>query len=406
MKQLDSKYTFPTIDLLNSTNRIQTEDKTEVEELKERIIRILDNFNIEITSIEAKIYHNIIFYEITPQKYTSYSIVREYENDIALTIAEKGVRIISPIPGKLALGIEVPRVNQQPISIKEAFENSMFQEADMDLPIVIGETVSNEMCIKDLTKVPHILISGTSDAYISNCIEVIIMSLLYKKHPDELNLVIIDTTRTEFIKYASIGKLHFANSPYSNESIINDIPTAERVLNALCIEMDNRYKLLYENRSRSIKDYNQKVKNGILEKTELMPYIVTIIYDYSDLVMTAGEDVELVVCRLAQIARAVGIHVIVATDRTTPNIINDNLKANFPLRIAFQVPDKNRSIVILEQSGAEYLNNDGDILLFNNNSLTRVKCPTVIQQEIENVVSFISNQNYLFSPTSLAELIE
>ena len=211
MKQLDSKYTFPTIDLLNSTNRIQTEDKTEVEELKERIIRILDNFNIEITSIEAKIYHNIIFYEITPQKYTSYSIVREYENDIALTIAEKGVRIISPIPGKLALGIEVPRVNQQPISIKEAFENSMFQEADMDLPIVIGETVSNEMCIRDLTKVPHILISGTSDAYISNCIEVIIMSLLYKKHPDELNLVIIDTTRTEFIKYASIGKTYLIN---------------------------------------------------------------------------------------------------------------------------------------------------------------------------------------------------
>ncbi len=406
MKQLDSKYTFPTIDLFNSTNRIHTEDKTEVEELKDRIARILDNFNIRVASIEAKIYRNIIFYEITPKKYTSFSIVREYENDIALTIAEKGVRIISPIPGKLALGIEVPRTNQQPISIKEVFENSMFQETDMDLPIVIGETVSNEMCIKDLTKVPHILISGTSDAYISNCLEVIIMSLLYKKHPGELNLVIIDTTRTEFIKYASIGKQHFANSPYSNESIINDVPTAVKVLNALNIEMDNRYKLLYENRSRSIKDYNQKVKNGILENAELMPYIVTIIYDYSDLVMTAGEDVELVVSRLAQLARAVGIHIIIATDRTSPNIITDYLKANFPLRIAFKVSDKNKSIIILEQSGAEYLNNEGDMLLFNKNSLTRVKCPIVIQQDIENVISFIASQKYLFSPTSIAKLIE
>lgn len=389
-------YRFPKLDLLNpyDDNRpdINMEEQTDN---KNRIIEVLRSFGIEINSIKATVGPTITLYEITPAEGVRISKIRNLENDIALNLAALGIRIIAPIPGKGTIGIEVPNKQAQIVPMKSILASKKFQETTMELPIALGKTITNEVFMVDLAKAPHMLVAGATGMGKSVGLNVIVTSLLYKKHPAELKFVIIDPKKVEFSIYSPIENHYLAKLPDSAEPIITDVSQVVNTLNSLCKEMDTRYDLLKKAGCRNIKEYNAKfIKRELNPENghHFMPYIVIIIDEFGDLIMTANKEVELPICRIAQLARAVGIHAIIATQRPTTNIITGTIKANFPARIAFRVAAMIDSRTILDRSGAQQLIGKGDLLYLQGNEPTRVQCAFVDTPEVERIVEHISHQ--------------
>ena len=393
-----SYYEFPTIDLLNSYDSAAVSDHVKREELtlnKERIERALKSFGIEISKIFATIGPTVTLYEIVPVEGVRISKIKNLEDDIALSLAALGIRIIAPIPGKGTIGIEVPNSNPDIVPMRAILSSDKFNNAKFDLPIGLGKTISNEPFVADLTKMPHLLMAGATGQGKSVGLNAVMTSLLYKKHPAELKFILVDPKKVELTLYSLIEKYYLAKLPDAEDAIITDTKKVVRTLNSLCIEMDNRYDLLKQAQVRNIKEYNAKFCDRKLLPTKghrYLPYIVLIIDEFADLIMTAGREVETPIARLAQLARAIGIHLIIATQRPSVNIITGIIKANFPARLAFRVTSKIDSRTILDMQGAEQLIGRGDMLLSNGSELTRIQCAFVDTPEVENVCRFISEQ--------------
>ena len=389
-------YKFPTLDLLN-----QYEDNgpnIDIEEQnanKDRIIKVLRSFGIEISSIKASVGPTITLYEITPAEGVRISKIRNLEDDIALSLSALGIRIIAPIPGKGTIGIEVPNANPRIVPMQSILNSKKFQETTMELPIALGKTITNEVFMVDLAKAPHMLVAGATGQGKSVGLNAIVTSLLYKKHPAELKFVIVDPKKVEFSVYTPIERHFLAKLPDGEDAIITDVSKVVQTLNSLCIEMDTRYDLLRKAGCRNIKEYNAKFISRQLNPEKghrFMPYIVIIIDEFGDLIMTAGKEVELPICRIAQLARAVGIHAIIATQRPTTNIITGTIKANFPARVAFRVAAMMDSRTILDRSGAQQLIGKGDMLYLQGNDPVRVQCAFVDTPEVERIANYISKQ--------------
>ncbi len=362
-----SKYVLPNIELLNDYSADKVEiDRAELEANKDQIIETLLNYKIEITKIRATIGPTVTLYEIVPAPGVRISRIKNLEDDIALSLAALGIRIIAPIPGKGTIGIEVPNKKKQIVSLRETVQSEKFLNAKMDLPIALGKTISNEVFVADLAKMPHLLIAGATGQGKSVGINAVIMSLLYKKHPSQLKLILIDPKKVELFPYSRLIKHYLACLPGEEEAIITETKKVVYTLNSLCIEMDQRYDLLKKGSSRNIREYNEKFVNRHLNPNNghrFLPFIVLVVDEFADLIMTAGKEVELPIARLAQLARAVGIHLIIATQRPSVNIITGVIKANFPARLAFKVTSKVDSRTILDIGGAEQLIGRGDMLL-------------------------------------------
>lgn len=389
-------YKFPTLDLLNSYGDHEpTIDMEEQNANKNRIIQVLRSFGIEISSIKASVGPTITLYEITPAEGVRISKIRNLEDDIALSLSALGIRIIAPIPGKGTIGIEVPNANPRIVPMSSILASKKFQETTFDLPVALGKTITNEVFMVDLTKAPHMLVAGATGQGKSVGLNAIVTSLLYKKHPSELKFVIIDPKKVEFAIYAPIEKHFLAKLPDASDAIITDVSKVVQTLNSLCVEMDTRYDLLRKAGCRNIKEYNAKFINRQLNPKNghrFMPYIVIIIDEFGDLIMTAGKEVELPICRIAQLARAVGIHAIIATQRPTTNIITGTIKANFPARVAFRVASMMDSRTILDRPGAQQLIGKGDMLYLQGNDPVRVQCAFVDTPEVEKIAAYISRQ--------------
>lgn len=389
-------YKFPTLDLLNSYGDHEpTIDMEEQNANKNRIIQVLRSFGIEISSIKASVGPTITLYEITPAEGVRISKIRNLEDDIALSLSAMGIRIIAPIPGKGTIGIEVPNANPRIVPMSSILASKKFQETTFDLPVALGKTITNEVFMVDLTKAPHMLVAGATGQGKSVGLNAIVTSLLYKKHPSELKFVIIDPKKVEFAIYAPIEKHFLAKLPDASDAIITDVSKVVQTLNSLCVEMDTRYDLLRKAGCRNIKEYNAKFINRQLNPENghrFMPYIVIIIDEFGDLIMTAGKEVELPICRIAQLARAVGIHAIIATQRPTTNIITGTIKANFPARVAFRVASMMDSRTILDRPGAQQLIGKGDMLYLQGNDPVRVQCAFVDTPEVEKIAAYISRQ--------------
>lgn len=389
-------YKFPTLDLLNSYGDHEpTIDMKEQNANKNRIIQVLRSFGIEISSIKASVGPTITLYEITPAEGVRISKIRNLEDDIALSLSALGIRIIAPIPGKGTIGIEVPNANPRIVPMSSILASKKFQETTFDLPVALGKTITNEVFMVDLTKAPHMLVAGATGQGKSVGLNAIVTSLLYKKHPSELKFVIIDPKKVEFAIYAPIEKHFLAKLPDASDAIITDVSKVVQTLNSLCVEMDTRYDLLRKAGCRNIKEYNAKFINRQLNPENghrFMPYIVIIIDEFGDLIMTAGKEVELPICRIAQLARAVGIHAIIATQRPTTNIITGTIKANFPARVAFRVASMMDSRTILDRPGAQQLIGKGDMLYLQGNDPVRVQCAFVDTPEVEKIAAYISRQ--------------
>lgn len=389
-------YKFPTLDLLNSHGDHEpTIDMEEQNANKNRIIQVLRSFGIEISSIKASVGPTITLYEITPAEGVRISKIRNLEDDIALSLSALGIRIIAPIPGKGTIGIEVPNANPRIVPMSSILASKKFQETTFDLPVALGKTITNEVFMVDLTKAPHMLVAGATGQGKSVGLNAIVTSLLYKKHPSELKFVIIDPKKVEFAIYAPIEKHFLAKLPDASDAIITDVSKVVQTLNSLCVEMDTRYDLLRKAGCRNIKEYNAKFINRQLNPENghrFMPYIVIIIDEFGDLIMTAGKEVELPICRIAQLARAVGIHAIIATQRPTTNIITGTIKANFPARVAFRVASMMDSRTILDRPGAQQLIGKGDMLYLQGNDPVRVQCAFVDTPEVEKIAAYISRQ--------------
>ena len=389
-------YKFPTLDLLNSYGDHEpTIDMEEQNANKNRIIQVLRSFGIEISSIKASVGPTITLYEITPAEGVRISKIRNLEDDIALSLSALGIRIIAPIPGKGTIGIEVPNANPRIVPMSSILASKKFQETTFDLPVALGKTITNEVFMVDLTKAPHMLVAGATGQGKSVGLNAIVTSLLYKKHPSELKFVIIDPKKVEFAIYAPIEKHFLAKLPDASDAIITDVSKVVQTLNSLCVEMDTRYDLLRRAGCRNIKEYNAKFINRQLNPENghrFMPYIVIIIDEFGDLIMTAGKEVELPICRIAQLARAVGIHAIIATQRPTTNIITGTIKANFPARVAFRVASMMDSRTILDRPGAQQLIGKGDMLYLQGNDPVRVQCAFVDTPEVEKIAAYISRQ--------------
>lgn len=389
-------YKFPTLDLLNSYGDHEpTIDMEEQNANKNRIIQVLRSFGIEISSIKASVGPTITLYEITPAEGVRISKIRNLEDDIALSLSALGIRIIAPIPGKGTIGIEVPNANPRIVPMSSILASKKFQETTFDLPVALGKTITNEVFMVDLTKAPHMLVAGATGQGKSVGLNAIVTSLLYKKHPSELKFVIIDPKKVEFAIYAPIEKHFLAKLPDASDAIITDVSKVVQTLNSLCVEMDTRYDLLRKAGCRNIKEYNAKFINRQLNPENghrFMPYIVIIIDEFGDLIMTAGKEVELPICRIAQLARAVGIHAIIATQRPTTNIITGTIKANFPARVAFRVASMMDSRTILDRPGAQQLIGKGDMLYLQGNDPVRVQCAFVDTPEVEKIAAYISRQ--------------
>lgn len=408
-KEPFTRYKYPTLSLLKKYDN-DGKPQVDMDEIKAnnaRIVEVLNSFGVAIREIKATVGPTITLYEITPAEGVRISKIRNLEDDIALSLSALGIRIIAPIPGKGTIGIEVPNKKANIVSMESILNSKKFQETTMDLPLAIGKTITNEVYMVDLAKIPHLLVAGATGQGKSVGLNTIITSLLYKKHPNELKIVLVDPKKVEFSVYAPIAD-HFMATVAGNEDepIITDVTKVVNTLNSLTTLMDARYDLLKIAGARNIKEYNQKLVNHQLDLTkghEYMPYIVVIIDEYGDLIMTAGKEIELPITRIAQLARAVGIHMIIATQRPTANIITGSIKANFPGRMAFKVSSMTDSRTILDQSGANQLIGRGDMLILDGNQPVRVQCAFVDTPEIEVVNKYIAEQPGPQAPLELPE---
>ena len=389
-------YKYPTLSLLETHGSEKiVQDANELENNKNQIIATLRNYSIEIQKIIATVGPTVTLYEIVPAAGVRISRIKNLEDDIALSLAALGIRIIAPIPGKGTIGIEVPNVKKTIVSMKTLLSSEKFQVNNHSLPIAIGKKIDNDNYIVDLTSMPHLLMAGATGQGKSVGVNAILVSLLYKKHPSQLKLVLIDPKKVELSIYRHIEKHFLAKLPGEEDAIITDTKKVVHTLNALCIEMDNRYDLLKEAGARNIKEYNEKfIKRRLNPQKghQYLPFIVLVIDEFADLIMTAGKEIEMPISRLAQLARAVGIHLIIATQRPSVNIITGTIKANFPSRIAFKVTSKIDSRTILDTGGAEQLIGKGDMLISHHGEITRLQCPFVDTPEVEEIVDYISNQ--------------
>ncbi|WP_282078899.1 FtsK/SpoIIIE family DNA translocase [Aquimarina algiphila] len=391
-------YKFPGINLLKDyttkTGGI-TIDQGELEENKNRIVETLKNYKIEIAQIKATVGPTVTLYEIVPEAGIRISKIKNLEDDIALSLAALGIRIIAPIPGKGTIGIEVPNKNSTIVSMRSAIASSKFQNAEMELPLSLGKTISNETFVVDLAKMPHLLMAGATGQGKSVGLNAILTSLLYKKHPAEVKFVLVDPKKVELTLFNKIERHYLAKLPDTEEAIITDNTKVINTLNSLCIEMDTRYDLLKNAMVRNIKEYNAKFKARKLNPENghrFLPYIVLVVDEFADLIMTAGKEVETPIARLAQLARAIGIHLIIATQRPSVNVITGMIKANFPARIAFRVTSKIDSRTILDTGGADQLIGRGDMLFTQGNDLIRIQCAFVDTPEVERITEYIGSQ--------------
>lgn len=390
-------YKFPPADLLREGVERISVDANEQMENKEKIKKTLLDFGISITSIEATVGPTVTLYEIVPDRGVKINRIRNLVDDIALSLAATGVRIIAPIPGKGTVGIEVANKDAQTVSMRTVIKSRKYQESKYKLPIAIGSTISNEVYIADLAKMPHLLVAGATGQGKSVGLNAIIASLLYRKTPDELKFVMIDPKMVEFSLYAKIEAHYLAKIPDATDAIITDMDKVVATLSSLCVEMDNRYQLLKAAHTRNIEEYNEKIKEKRLNPLEghrFLPYIVVVVDEFSDLIMTAGKEVEIPIARLAQKARAVGMHVIIATQRPSTNVITGIIKANFPARIAFKVSSGVDSKTILDTPGAQQLIGRGDMLISNNAPMVRVQCAFIDTPEVEAICDYIERQPY------------
>jgi len=402
-------YHYPTLDLLKKyeSDGKPFIDMNEQNANKNRIVDVLRNFGVEISSIKATVGPTITLYEITPAPGVRISKIRNLEDDIALSLSALGIRIIAPIPGKGTIGIEVPNAKPATVSMESILNSKKFQETSMELPCAVGKTITNEVFMFDLAKAPHLLVAGATGQGKSVGLNAIITSLLYKKHPAELKIVLVDPKKVEFSIYSSIEKHFLAKVPDEDaDPIITDVTKVVRTLNSLCKEMDTRYDLLKMAQARNIKEYNKKFIDRQLNPEhghKFMPYIVVVIDEFGDLIMTAGKEVELPIARIAQLARAVGIHMIIATQRPTTNIITGTIKANFPSRIAFKVSAMIDSRTILDRPGAQQLVGRGDMLYLAGGEPIRVQCAFVDTPEVERINQFVAQQQGYLSAFELPE---
>ena len=404
-----SNYKFPTIDLLKEYTSIGiTINQEELEENKNRIVETLKNYKIDIAQIKATVGPSVTLYEIVPEAGIRISKIKSLEDDIALSLAALGIRIIAPIPGKGTIGIEVPNKNPTMVPMRSVIGSAKFQEAEMELPIALGKTISNETFVVDLAKMPHLLMAGATGQGKSVGLNAVLTSLLYKKHPAEVKFVLVDPKKVELTLFNKIERHYLAKLPDDSDAIITDNTKVIHTLNSLCIEMDNRYSLLKDAMVRNIKEYNDKFKARKLNPENghrFLPYIVLVVDEFADLIMTAGKEVETPIARLAQLARAIGIHLIIATQRPSVNVITGLIKANFPARIAFRVTSKIDSRTILDTQGADQLIGRGDLLYSNGNDLVRVQCAFVDTPEVERIVDYIGSQKAYASAYLLPEYV-
>jgi len=390
-----SNFKFPTLDMLKDYHESIAVNSEELQQNKDKIVETLKNYNIGISHIKATVGPTVTLYEIIPQAGIRISKIKNLEDDIALSLSALGIRIIAPIPGKGTIGIEVPNKNPSIVSIRSVISSAKFQNSEMELPIAFGKTISNETFVVDLTKMPHLLMAGATGQGKSVGLNAVLTSLLYKKHPAEVKFVLVDPKKVELTLYNKIERHYLAKLPDTEEAIITDITKVVNTLNSLCIEMDDRYDLLKNAYVRTIKEYNKKFKDRKLNPENghrFLPYIVLVIDEFADLIMTAGKEIETPIARLAQLARAIGIHLIVATQRPSVNVITGIIKANFPSRIAFRVTSKIDSRTILDGPGADQLIGKGDMLYSGRSEVIRLQCAFVDTPEIEKITGFIGAQ--------------
>jgi S-DNA-T family DNA segregation ATPase FtsK/SpoIIIE len=405
-----SKYRFPHHDLLKDYGESSiTIDQEELEQNKNKIVDTLKNYNIGIAKIKATVGPTVTLYEIVPEAGIRISKIKNLEDDIALSLSALGIRIIAPIPGKGTIGIEVPNQKPSVVSMRSVISSSKFHKAEMELPIALGKNISNETFVVDLTKMPHLLMAGATGQGKSVGLNAVLTSLLFKKHPAEIKFVLVDPKKVELNIYSKIERHYLAKLPDTKEAIITDNTKVIHTLNSLCIEMDNRYELLKNGMCRNLKEYNQKYRERKLNPEEghsFLPYIVLVVDEFADLIMTAGKEVETPIARLAQLARAVGIHLIIATQRPSVNVITGIIKANFPARIAFRVTSKIDSRTILDSGGADQLIGRGDMLYTQGNELTRIQCAFVDTPEVQKISDYIGAQMGYDSAYILPEYVE
>ena len=391
-----SKFKMPNIELLKDYGESGiTINQEELEANKNKIVETLNNYNIGISNIKATIGPTVTLYEIVPDAGIRISKIKNLEDDIALSLAALGIRIIAPIPGKGTIGIEVPNQKPSIVSMRSVIASTKFQNAEMELPVALGKTISNETFVVDLAKMPHLLMAGATGQGKSVGLNAVLSSLLYKKHPAEVKFVLVDPKKVELNIYSKIERHYLAKLPDAEEAIITDNTKVINTLNSLCIEMDNRYELLKNAMCRNLKEYNKKFKERKLNPTEghsYLPYIILVVDEFADLIMTAGKEVETPIARLAQLARAIGIHLIIATQRPSVNVITGIIKANFPARVAFRVTSKIDSRTILDSGGADQLIGRGDMLYTQGNELTRIQCAFVDTPEVERIASYVGGQ--------------
>lgn len=403
-----SNYKFPTLELLKEYNANTgiTIDQEELEQNKNTIVETLRNYKIEIDQIKATVGPTVTLYEIIPEAGIRISKIKNLEDDIALSLSALGIRIIAPIPGKGTIGIEVPNKNPKMVSMRSVIASPKFQNAEMELPLALGKTISNETFVVDLAKMPHLLMAGATGQGKSVGLNAILTSLLYKKHPAEVKFVLVDPKKVELTLFNKIERHYLAKLPDTDDAIITDNSKVINTLNSLCIEMDQRYDLLKDAMVRNIAEYNAKFKARKLNPNDghkFLPYIVLVVDEFADLIMTAGKEVETPIARLAQLARAIGIHLIIATQRPSVNVITGIIKANFPARIAFRVTSKIDSRTILDNSGADQLIGRGDMLFTQGNELTRLQCAFVDTPEVEQITNYIGSQRAYASAHILPE---
>ena len=405
-----SKYRFPIHELLKDYGESSiTIDQEELELNKNKIVDTLKNYNIGISKIKATVGPTVTLYEIVPEAGIRISKIKNLEDDIALSLSALGIRIIAPIPGKGTIGIEVPNQKPSIVSMRSVITSNKFQTAEMELPVALGKNISNETFVVDLAKMPHLLMAGATGQGKSVGLNAVLTSLLYKKHPAEIKFVLVDPKKVELNIYSKIERHYLAKLPDTEDAIITDNTKVIHTLNSLCIEMDNRYELLKNGMCRNLKEYNQKYRERKLNPEDghnFLPYIVLVVDEFADLIMSAGKEVETPIARLAQLARAVGIHLIIATQRPSVNVITGIIKANFPARIAFRVTSKIDSRTILDSGGADQLIGRGDMLYTQGNDLTRIQCAFVDTPEVQKISDYIGSQMGYASAYELPEYVE